>query len=108
MGVIGLSYVCAWPMGWWSACPVCVCGLHRGGLCGFVCVGILHGGGLPSPIVAQEGGDLALVEAETQAVHGGRGPRTEPLHQVSNTHPLHQAVWLGLEEGLAWDKHTKM
>lgn len=35
-----------------------------------VVLGFLHGGGLASPIVPQEGGDLAAVELEGQSVHG--------------------------------------
>lgn len=35
-----------------------------------VVLGFLHGGGLASPVVSQEGGDLAAVELERQSVHG--------------------------------------
>ena len=61
----------------------------------------LHGGGLPRSVVAQEGGDLALVELEVEVVDGQLGTRLVDLDQVVDGHAQHQvggllfdAVWL--------------
>ena len=51
---------------------------------------LLHGGGLPRSIVAQEGGDLALIKIECQAVHGNLHAVSVNLHQVLNGHPQPQ------------------
>ena len=46
-----------------------------------------HGGGLPSPVVSQEGGDLILVEVDGQSVHCQLLAIAVNLAQVSNCHP---------------------
>ena len=48
----------------------------------------------------QEGGDLALVECDGEAVDGGTGAALVHLDQVLDLHPHHQARWLGLKEQL--------
>lgn len=62
---------------------------------------VVHGGGLARPVVAQEGGDLALVEADAEAVHGGHGAAAEHLDQVLDDDALHQVGRLCFEEGVA-------
>lgn len=62
---------------------------------------VVHGGGLARPVVAQEGGDLALVEADAEAVHGGPGAAAEHLDQVLDDDALHQVGRLCFEEGVA-------
>lgn len=54
----------------------------------------LHGGGLPSSVVAQEGGDLALVEVQGQAVHSHLHAISVHLHQALNGHPQLQVAGL--------------
>ena len=46
----------------------------------------LHGGGLPSSIVAQEGGNLALIEIQGQAINSHLHAISVNLHQVLNGH----------------------
>lgn len=62
---------------------------------------VVHGGGLARPVVAQEGGDLALVEADAEAVHGGPRAAAEHLDQVLDDDALHQVGRLCFEEGVA-------
>ena len=65
----------------------------------------VQSGGLPGPVVSQEGCDLALVEGDAQSVHGRLGAAAEHLDQVPDTHPLHQALRRRLEPRLVWGSH---
>lgn len=43
-----------------------------------------HGGGLSSPVVAQEGGDLPLIEVQTQPIDSCTAAAAIDLHQVAD------------------------
>lgn len=45
---------------------------------------VSHGGGLAGPVVAQEGGDLPLVEVQAQPVDGHTAAVAVNLHQVAD------------------------
>lgn len=62
----------------------------------------VHGGGFSSPIVPQEGCDLALVEIDVETVDRWTRASVEHLHQVLDLHPQHLAQWIGLKEQLTW------
>ena len=47
---------------------------------------VLHGGGLPSTIVPQEGGDLILIEINGQPIHCQLLAIAVDLAQVANSH----------------------
>ena len=49
----------------------------------------------------QEGGDLALVECDGEAVDGGTRAALVHLDQVLDLHPPHKTHRLGLKEQLA-------
>ena len=65
----------------------------------------LHGGGLPRPVVAQEGGDLSLVELEVEVVDGQLGALLVDLHQVVDGHAQHQVG--GLRFDAVWFERGK-
>lgn len=58
------------------------------------CIIPLHGGGLAGPVVAEEGGDLSLVEVDAQVVDGQLLALTVHLLQVLDRHA--QLLVLGL------------
>lgn len=60
----------------------------------------VHGGGFSSPIVPQEGCDLALVEIDVETVDRWTRASVEHLHQVLDLHPQHLAQRIGLKEQL--------
>lgn len=49
----------------------------------------VHGGGFSSPIVPQEGRDLALIEIDVEAVHSWTRASGKHLHQVLDLYPHH-------------------
>lgn len=49
-----------------------------------------HGGSLPSSVVAEERGDLPLVELQVEVVDGQFGSLLVDFHQVSDTYAQHQ------------------
>lgn len=63
---------------------------------------IIHGGGLPRSIVAQEGGNLTLVEADAETIHSGSLAAAENLDQVLDDDAFHQVGRLCFEERVAW------
>lgn len=66
----------------------------------------LHSGGFSSPIVAQKGRDLALVEIDVETVDRWTRASIKHLHQVLNLNPHHQAHWVGLKELTCMDRRA--
>jgi len=60
----------------------------------------LHSGGFSSPIVPQEGCDLAFIEIDAETVDSWTRSSIKHFHQVLDLHPHHQAHWVRLEEQL--------
>lgn len=58
----------------------------------------IHGSGLPSPIVAQKGSNLALIKADAKAVHSWSGAAAENLDQVLDANTLHKVSRLCLKK----------
>lgn len=58
---------------------------------------ILHGGGLSCSIVAQEGGDLILVEAQREVIHCQLVAVSVHLHQILNVDTRFQISWYLLD-----------
>lgn len=67
---------------------------------------IIHSGGLPRSIVAQEGGNLTLVEADAETIHSGSLAAAEHLDQVLDNDALHQVGRLCFEERVAYAAQT--
>lgn len=62
--------------------------------------GDLHGGGLPSPVMTKKSGDLVLIEAEAESIHGWFGASAKHFDQVLDTNALHQVDRLCFKERL--------
>lgn len=60
----------------------------------------LHGGGFPSPVVPQEGCDLAFVEIDAEMVYSRTRTSRKLHHQVLDLNASLQAQWIGLKEHL--------
>lgn len=54
---------------------------------------ILHGGGLSCSIVAQEGGDLILIEAQSEVIYCQLVAMSVYLHQILNVDTRFQISW---------------
>lgn len=66
----------------------------------------LHGGGLPSPIMAKKSSYLAFIKVDAKAIYGWSTATAKHFDQVLDTDTLHQVSWFCFKEWLGYTQQN--